>query len=314
MRFGVRRVAFGIAVSAIVACSLTDLTGFSDGAEPDRPDVFVADAAPANEAAAADAASEVAQPCKASAVLDTPLTTNLGTWTPYALKQKGHPNVESFFGTSAGVLLPFVDTTPIPIDAGDPDAGPTFDVPPQIVDAVSALWHTTPIPLRAFDVSYEAHVRCTNGGSCADGLVFAWLATASPAVLTTGNSGGTEGIPSGVAGIGVLLDDYKNNPNESNDPASPSIQIVKIDPTKPALKSYPWVVASKGVSFLGAWHTVGISVRGDAVTVRFDGAIATTTTLPSIPSGLVGLTAGTGGESDAVAVRNFKGSFYDCIP
>ncbi|MEA2749745.1 MAG: hypothetical protein QOI41_3888, partial [Myxococcales bacterium] len=49
-------------------------------------------------------------------------------------------------------------------------------------------------------------------------------------------------------------------------------------------------------------------------TVAYDGAPAVTGMVPAVVQGLVGLSAGTGGETDAVAVRNVKASFYDCVP
>ena len=98
------------------AVVFTDLTGFSDPLDAERPDAIAPDGA-SGEAAVADATSEVAQGCIVSTVIDTPLTATLGTWTPFKFKQNEHPQVETFFGTTAAVLLPFLDTTPIPIDA-----------------------------------------------------------------------------------------------------------------------------------------------------------------------------------------------------
>ena len=151
-------------------------------------------------------------------------------------------------------------------------------------------------------------------GRGADGFAFAWLGTTSASVLPNGNTGGAQGLPSGVDGVAVLLDDYQNMPPEiPNDPTAPSLQVVQLDPSKVPGK-YPWVVTSKTTPFLGGWHRLSITARGTMVTVRYDGAVALSTTVKALGSGLVGLTSGTGGESDAVAVRNFKGSFYDCVP
>lgn len=314
MRAGVRRGAFVVAVGAVVACSLTtDLDGLSDGvSDASVPDAAGADALA--EAALMDATNDVAPPpCKASTVIDSPLTTDLGGWAPRASGQTGYPKTESFFGTNAAVLFPFVDTTPIPIDAGDPDAGPTFFDPPERTNAISALWQTTPVALRSFDVELEVHVRCTTGGSCADGVAFAWLGTASASVLPNTNKGGAQGIPSGVEGAAVLLDNYENNPDEIPDPAAPSLQVVQLDPTK-VPGQYPWIVSSTSMPFLAAWHKLGITLRGTMVTVRFDGAVVLSTTIKPVVSGLVGITGGTGGQTDAVAVRSFRGSFYDCVP
>ena len=92
----------------------------------------------------------------------------------------------------------------------------------------------------------------------------------------------------------------------------PALEIVKIDGEK-KLGEYPWVLASKGVDFRSAWHKLTISARGQAVSVAYDDVPTLIAHVPSVTVGLVGLTAGTGGKSDAVAVRNVRASFYDCV-
>jgi hypothetical protein len=315
MRAGARRIAFVVAVSAAVACSLTtDLIGLSGGAS-ETPEASGVDST-VDDVVVADAPPDAPPPpCKASTVLDTPLTADLGSWSPRADGQTKHPKVEAFVGASATVLFPVVDATRVLLDAGDPDAdaGPTYYYPPEIADAISGIWQTTPVALRSFDAEFEVHVRCTSSGSCADGVAFAWLGTTSASALASKNSGGAQGLPGSVEGAAVLLDDYKNDPTESDDPAVPSLQIVQLDPTRTPGK-YAWTLTSKATPFLGAWHKVSVSLRGTAITVSYDGAFALSGTVKPLVSGLIGITAATGGESDAVAVRNFKGSFYDCVP
>ena len=124
MRRGNDRIAYVSALSAcfvVAACSLvTDLDGFAEpfsreagndafaGAETSIPD---------GADGAAEAAFDPAPPCVAQTVIDTPLTATLGTWSPRSSQAGGYPKVESFFGSPAAVLIPFVDTTPVPIDA-----------------------------------------------------------------------------------------------------------------------------------------------------------------------------------------------------
>lgn len=106
------------------------------------------------------------------------------------------------------------------------------------------LWHAA-LPLRAFDIELEAHVRCTAAYPCADGLGLVWLDTLD--------------IPA-------------------------------------------------------AWHSLTVSLRGDTVGVGYDGVFWIIGLVRPITRGVVGLTAGTGGQTNAVAVRNVKGAFYDCTP
>jgi hypothetical protein len=320
MRLGARRIAFVIAlggVGAVVACSFTtDLDGFS---EPFPREAGGSDAASGADTATADARTDALvdaapPPCVAQTVIDTPLTITLGTWSPRSLMQAGgYPKVESFFGSPAAVLLPFVDTTPVPIDAGNPDAGPTFFDPPERVDAIGGIWQTTPVALRSFDLQLDIYVKCTKSGSCADGVGIGWFDTTTVPTPTKTNTGHVMGFPPSVAGGAVIADVYRNASDETTDPPVPALEIVKVDATK-TLGHYAWVVGSIGVDFRAAWHTLTISVRGTTVTVGYDGKQSFNATVPMVTKGLVGISAGTGGETDAVAVRNVKGSFYDCTP
>jgi hypothetical protein len=304
------------AIGAAVACSLTtDLDGLHRPGESVAPppdgalvDTTTVDAIP-------DATEDAPlPPCKASSVIDTPLTSSFGEWSPRSHKNAEHPKIGSFFGGNAAVLLPFVDTTPIPIDAGpDADGGPAFFTPPERRDAIGGLWLTTPVALRSFDLELDFHVRCTNGSSCADGLAVGWLDTTSAAGLTNENDGHRYGFPAAVSGGAVLVDTYQNKLDETDDPPSPSLQIVRLEGSK-TLGLYKWTLASKSTDFPGANHKLAVSVRGTTVSVRYDGGAALTSTVPMVTRGLIGISAATGGQTDAVAVRNVKASFYECVP
>jgi hypothetical protein len=316
-----RRIAFVLPLAvagALGACSLTtDLTGFS---EPVRAEAGSNDAPVAAETPIVDEGTEASAdsappPCVPMVTIDTPLASTLETWSPVSRLDIGYPKVEPIFGMPAAVLLPFVDTTPVPIDAGDPDAGPKFYNPPERKSAIGGIWQKTPVPLRSFDIDFEIFVKCTNGGSCADGVAFVWLATTSAAALdnNSASSGHVMGIPPGVGGGAVLADAFRNDATDTTDPPVPALEIVNVDATK-NIGHYPWVVSSKFQDFTAAWHRLSISVRGDAVSLAYDASPAITGVVPSVTRGLVGFSAGTGGETDAVAVRNVKASFYDCVP
>lgn len=319
MRLGVRFNALVIAIGAVgalVACSLTtDLDGFSEPV----PREAGSDAATAPDTSVVDANAEAANdsappPCVPQMVIDTPLTSTLGSWSPRSFSQSGgYPKVESFFGSPAAVLFPFVDTTPVPIDAGDPDAGPTFFNPPERTGAIGGIWQTTPLALRSFDFALEFFVKCTKASSCADGIGIGWFDTLDAGAPNPNNSGHIMGFPAAVAGGAVIADVFRNDTSDTSDPPVPALELVKLDATK-MLGHYPWVVASVGVDFRAAWHKLTISVRGSGVTVGYDGTQTFKGTVPMVAKGLVGISAGTGGQTDAVAVRNVKGSFYDCTP
>lgn len=319
MRSSTRRAGFVVAVAAacvMAACSLSvDLTGFSSGSEqPLVPAEGSVDATDADaDGAASDANIDTAPPCLPSTVIDTTFATALDSWVPRSTSNKDYPRVEAFFGAPAAVLLPFVDTTPIPVDAGSSDAGPQFFVPPERTGAVGGVWYPTPVALRAFDLDLEIHVKCTNSGSCADGVGVLWLETTTVPPATSSSIGHAMGLPPGVNGAGVVADNYRNDSSDTSDPNAPSLQVIGIDSAKTP-GQYPWVLASKGTPFLAAWHRLHIAVRGDNGTVSYDGAPWITTLVPKLERGIVGISSGTGGQTDAVAVRNVKGSFYDCTP
>jgi hypothetical protein len=309
--------AVAAALAATAACSLAvDLSGLSEPEPVDAGGPGSEAASDASVEAAPDGASDALPgTCTATTVIDTPLTSTLGTWTPLAYNQAGnYPKVESFFGDPAAVLIAFVDTTPIPNDArNSKDAAAAFYVPPERQEAVGGLWQTTPVPLRAFDVELEVLVKCTSGNSCADGVAFAWLDEQTVSPPTGVSTGHVQGLPPGVSGAAVLLDDYRNTVADTDDPATPSIELVQLDKDK-TLGHYAWVTSSKATPFLATWHKLSISLRTTTVTVGYDGTPWLVGTAPAIARGVVAITAGTGGLTDAVAVRNVKASFYDCAP
>ena len=295
--------AFAIAsvVAVLAGCSVfVDLDGLAGPLTVDGGE----DGATTLEAGeAGDAGIDVDIPlprCDASTTIDEPFTDSLGSFVPIQLQAPGYPTPGAFDGDKAAVILPIVA-----VAAGSDAAAP------ELQNAHGGLWFPTVVPLQEVDVDFEMQVRCPGPGSCADGLAFAWLDLASAGALTNDNTGHKAGLPEGVSGAAFYADDYQNDVGETTDPPVPALEIVGIDRTKP-VGTYPWVVASRAASFLGAWHAIGLRVRGGSVTVTYDGATFLTGSVAPIAQGMVGLTAGTGGETDAIAVRKFKGRFFAC--
>lgn len=293
----------------LAGCSLvTDLSGFSEpvtdaGTPPDA--AAPSDARPPSDDAGDDAAGD-APSCVPSVVADTKIESGLEDWLPFAYRANGYPKVEAFGGGPAAVLFP---TVVVPAGAGT-DGGPPD---PQIYGAHSGIWRPGAVPLAAFDLDVEVFVACTTTSSCADGLVVAWIDSTTLADLTNTNDGHVAGLPASRAGAAVILDDYGNDATETTDPPPPTIQIVQLDATK-SLGQYPWQAATAGLSFLGAWHRLGVRLRGGDVSATIDGAAVLSGKVRAIERGLFGLTAGTGGETDAVALRDLHAKFYACVP
>lgn len=140
-------------------------------------------------------------PCVASTTITAAFTTDLGMWSPFSTAA-AYPNVESFYGDMALTLYPFRDTTLV-------DAGYDADLVPKqtpFTNSHSGVWLKSPLPLTSFDVSFDAQIHCTTGSSCADGLIFAWLDSVDPKVLTNTNLGSGAGMPDLVGGAGINLD------------------------------------------------------------------------------------------------------------
>jgi hypothetical protein len=306
-----RSRAFGIAslVAVLGGCSLlVDLEGLAGSAAPDGGDDALSEAGEPRDGGPDVTFDDAPFRCDASTTIDEPFATDLGGWVPLQQAAPGYPKLGAFAGDPAAILLPIVDVPKV--DAGSDAAAPPAD---EYDDARSGLWFPTVVPLQAFDVDFEMQVRCPVPGSCADGLAFAWLDLATLGPLTNVNTGHAAGLPEGVAGAAFYADNYRNDETETSDPPAPALEIIGIDPTKP-VGTYPWVVASRAASFMEAWHAIGIRVRGGDVEVLYDGAPFLSGKVAPVAKGIIGLTAGTGGETDAVAVRKLKGRFFSCSP
>ena len=304
-------VVVSTAAALLGACALfTDLNDLSKGsvdAGPERSDATSPGEDASVDVALPPLSDAGATGCDASRVVVESFTSSLGEFVAKSDDNDIYPHVETFAGAGpVAVLFPKIV---VPPEAGT-DGGPDD---PQLFSTVNAIWLKTPAPLSSFDATIDVRVDCTNQDSCADGVVVAWLETSNLSLLPGSGSGHVAGLPQGVRGAGVVLDNFVNSPPEPPDPPSPSLQIIELDPTK-TVGLYPWHVATTPFAFLGAWHTLTIQVRGDRVKVFVDGLEKLSGVIPELSSGIFGITAGTGGMTDAVAVRNLSASFYDCKP
>jgi Legume-like lectin family len=298
------------ALAALAGCALVvDLDGLegpplTDGGNGDGTSPSpTPDAAPPDDARAAD----TAPPCAAKVTVDSKFDATLADWRGLQMGVSGYPTVESFLGDPAAVLLPKITVPPgAGTDGGPPD--------PQKIDARSGLWRPSAVPLVAFDLDVETNVTCTSSASCADGLAIAWIDSADLADLDNQNYGHISGFPKARNGAAIIFDDYQNDPapDEVSDPAPPTLQIIQLDADK-AVGTYKWHVATAPLSFLGAWQKVHVALRNGEVTVTV-GSTSLAGKVRPFARGLFGFTTGTGGKTDAVAVRNVHAKFYDCAP
>jgi hypothetical protein len=162
--------------------------------------------------------------------------------------------------------------------------------------AGSAFWPQAIDP-RALRIEYEASI---GGGSGADGMALVFGDAAKGAKPTSlGVVGGGLGF-SGIPGLAVALDEYKNAVNPSND-----FTGVSDGPIATASNELHWLgTANLLVPLQEATHRVTVTTTSTSITVAIDGTTVLTqaATLPA--SAYLGFSAGTGGLTNRHAVAN----------
>jgi len=172
---------------------------------------------------------------------------------------------------------------------------PNLQLTPATPEKVGSAFWPTAVPsagiIAAFDISIGS-------GSGADGETFT-LADASvttPSAL--GVVGGGLGY-SGITGIAVSFDTYKNAVNPSNNfvgiatgpgSSSDTLHYVATNTAIPALRN--------------TVHHIVVTTTASGITVSMDGTVVLTYATALPPSVLVGFTGATGGYDDIHAVQN----------
>jgi hypothetical protein len=157
----------------------------------------------------------------------------------------------------------------------------------------SVFW-TLAVPSTAVTAAFDASI---SGGTGADGLALVF-ANPSAGATALGAGGGGLGF-SGISGVAVALDTYKNSVN-------PSANFLGIsDGPASAADLLHWLATSTSAPQLrGAAHHVVATLSAGHLSVTIDGAqsVSANVTLPS--SVLVGFAGGNGGLTDRHAVDN----------
>ncbi len=161
--------------------------------------------------------------------------------------------------------------------------------------AGSAFW-PTPVPGVGISAAFDAFI---GSGSGADGLTFT-LADASVTRPTAlGVNGGGEGF-SGIKGIAVSLDTWKNTVNPSS-----NFVGIATDVSTVGTNTLNYVTTNSSIASLrSAVHHFVVTTSSTGITVTMDGAqvLSYATSLP--PSVLLGFTGATGGFNDIHQVQN----------
>jgi hypothetical protein len=154
---------------------------------------------------------------------------------------------------------------------------------------------TTPLDSRHLTVQFDQTI---NGGTGADGQAFVFADASKATSASLGVSGGGLGF-SGIPGIAVAFDTFKNSANPSNN-------FVGItNGAGSAADLLHWLSTSTAIPALRtATRHVKIEALNGAITVWVEGAqvLSTVVTLP--PKVLLGFTGGTGSVTDIHKVAN----------
>ncbi|HEY7829518.1 MAG TPA: choice-of-anchor D domain-containing protein [Solirubrobacteraceae bacterium] len=162
--------------------------------------------------------------------------------------------------------------------------------------AGSAFWPQAIDP-RALRIEYEASI---GGGSGADGLALVFGDASKGALPTSlGVEGGGLGF-SGIPGLAVALDEYKNAVNPSADFVG-----VSDGPTTTGTDLLHWLGTANLLTPLQeATHHVTVTTTSTTITVAIDGTSVLTQAATLPPSAYLGFSAGTGGLTNRHAIAN----------
>jgi len=172
--------------------------------------------------------------------------------------------------------------------------------------AGSAFWPQTIDP-RTITVEYDESI---TGGTGADGLALVIADPSKGAKATSlGVGGGGLGF-SGIPGLAVALDEYKNNVN-------PSANFTGITdgPIATATNELHWLATANLTAVLqGATHHIKVTTAGGTLSVAVDGTpvLSQAVTLP--PSAFLGFSAGTGGATNRHAISHLVVSSGEAAP
>ncbi|HLN43629.1 MAG TPA: IPT/TIG domain-containing protein [Acidimicrobiales bacterium] len=159
---------------------------------------------------------------------------------------------------------------------------------------VGSAFYSSPVPGVGISAAFDAFI---GSGSGADGMTFT-LADASVTQPTAlGDNGGGEAF-SGITGIAVSLDTYKN----ASDPSS---NFVGIATTNTAQQQLNYVSTNSSIpSLRNTLHHFVVTTTSTGITVAMDGTQVLTyaTSLPQYV--LLGFTGATGGGNDIHQVQN----------
>ena len=172
-------------------------------------------------------------------------------------------------------------------------SGSSVILTPNASNQAGSSFFGHPMSTAGLQVAFDARIDEGNGG---DGMtmILADPTSASPSSL--GQNGGGLGY-SGVPGVAIALDTYRNG----SDPSSNFVGIA----TGAVNDNLTWAATSTAVpALINATHHVVVTVLGGRIKVAVDGTPTLDQPVAVTPYALVGFSAGTGGHTDRHTASN----------
>ncbi len=162
---------------------------------------------------------------------------------------------------------------------------------------VGSSFFTTPLESRHLTIEYEQTI---NSGSGADGLTLTFADASKTTSASIGAAGGGLGF-SGLSGIAVAFDTYKNAVNPSNN----FVGITNGPKTSGEPYLLNWLTTSTSIPALRtATRHVKVELLNGTLSVWVEGTRALSSTVTVAPKVLLGFTGATGGSTDVHQVAN----------
>jgi hypothetical protein len=231
-----------------------------------------------------------------------PLTASGGLYSVPAFKLSSGINTVVFtntYATPSTSLIPDPSAGGWTLNGSAAITGTTLNLTHGTTtnEAGSAFWPSS-IATSQFTVSFDASI---GGGSGADGLTMVLADPSRGAKATSlGANGGGLGF-SGIPGLAVALDTYKNSVNPSNNFAG-----ITDGPAQKADLLH-WQQTTTAIPKLfGATRHLVVAYSAGTLTVSIDGATVMTRAVALPPRVLLGFSGGTGGLTDQHSISHFS--------
>ena len=279
----------------------TAALGNGASATPSLPTAVAGSPCTVSETAPAAAGGTWKPTASVNGGTEVTLTASNGQLTVPAFALLAGANTVSFkntwTGPSSTSIVPDPTAGGWQLNGSSAISGPELVLTPATTTQAGSAFWPQPLDPRSLTVEYDASI---TGGSGADGLALVYGDASKGAKPTSlGVTGGGLGF-SGIPGIAVALDEYKNTVN-------PSANFTGITdgPIATATNELHWLATANLTAPLqGATHHVKVSTANGTVSVAIDGTQVLSQAVSLPASAYLGFSGGTGGLTNRHAISH----------